>query len=71
MALTDVPSDINRALAADPAAQHAFARLAPSHRREYLEWIGEAKQDATRRRRLEGMIERLKGPKTRRDNDEG
>jgi uncharacterized protein YdeI (YjbR/CyaY-like superfamily) len=71
MALTDVPSDVNQALAADPAAQQAFTRLAPSHRREYLEWVAAAKQDATRRRRIDGMIERLKGLKTQRGNGEG
>jgi uncharacterized protein YdeI (YjbR/CyaY-like superfamily) len=71
MTLTDVPSDINQALAAVPAAQQAFARLAPSHRREYLEWVAEAKQDATRRRRIDGMIARLKGLKTQRGNGEG
>jgi uncharacterized protein YdeI (YjbR/CyaY-like superfamily) len=71
MALPDVPADINLALVADPVAKNAFARLAPSHRREYLQWVGEAKQAATRRRRIDGMIERLKGSNTQRGNGEG
>jgi uncharacterized protein YdeI (YjbR/CyaY-like superfamily) len=71
MALPDVPADINQALTADPVAGKAFARLAPSHVHEYLKWIGEARQDATRRRRIDGMIERLKGSKTHRGNGEG
>jgi len=70
MALTDVPADIHQALAADPAAGQAFARLAPSHAREYLEGVAEAKQEANRRRRSDGMIERLKGLKTQRGNGE-
>jgi uncharacterized protein YdeI (YjbR/CyaY-like superfamily) len=71
MALTDVPADITQALAADAAAQKAFAGLAPSHRREYLIWIEDARKDETRRRRIAGMVERLKVHGTRRDNGEG
>jgi uncharacterized protein YdeI (YjbR/CyaY-like superfamily) len=70
MAPRDVPSDIGQALAANPAAARAFALLAPSHVREYLTWIAEAKRDATRQRRIAGMIERLKGSKTQRGNGE-
>jgi len=33
--------------------------LSPSHRREYLEWITEAKQDETRKRRMATAIEWL------------
>jgi uncharacterized protein YdeI (YjbR/CyaY-like superfamily) len=71
MALTDVPADVKRALAADRAAGQRFTRLAPSHVREYLEWIAEAKQAVTRQRRIDGMIRRLKGPTTQRGNGEG
>ncbi len=71
MALTDVPSDIEQALRADPAAKRAFERLAPSHVREYLKWVGEAKQRATRQRRIGGMVERLRESKQRGGNGEG
>jgi uncharacterized protein YdeI (YjbR/CyaY-like superfamily) len=60
MAPFELPADIKKALSADAAAGQAFARLAPSHVREYLRWIGEAKKDVTRDRRITGMIERLK-----------
>jgi hypothetical protein len=33
-------------------ARAAWDRMPPSHRREYAEWITEAKTDATRRRRI-------------------
>ena len=33
------------------AAERIFAALPPSHRNEYLRWIGEAKRAETRRRR--------------------
>jgi uncharacterized protein YdeI (YjbR/CyaY-like superfamily) len=71
MPLSDVPADISRALGDDQAAREAFAGLAPSHVREYLRWIDEAKRAATRQRRIGGMIERLKDSKTRRGNGEG
>jgi uncharacterized protein YdeI (YjbR/CyaY-like superfamily) len=36
--------DLARALADDPAAQTAFDRLSFSHRREYAEWLTDAKR---------------------------
>lgn len=53
------PDDVTEALAAAPAAKVAFERLAPSHRREYLLWIDEAKKPETRARRVAGMIRKL------------
>src|SRR6186997_873115 len=38
-----VPDDLQEALAADPDAAAAFERLSFTHRREYAEWVGEAK----------------------------
>ena len=43
----------------DPTAAAALARFesfSPSRRREYNEWIGEAKTDQTRRNRTETAI---------------
>ncbi|MCW5714509.1 MAG: YdeI/OmpD-associated family protein [Bauldia sp.] len=56
----DIPADVNAAMAADSAAYAAFLALPPSHRREYLNWIGEARRTETRTRRIAGMIDRLK-----------
>jgi uncharacterized protein YdeI (YjbR/CyaY-like superfamily) len=47
-----MPEDFAAALAGEPAAGAFFASLAPSHRRDYLEWITEAKSDATRHKRM-------------------
>lgn len=55
-----IPSDIEAALVADAAARAAFERLPPSHKREYLAWVEEARKPETRVRRIAGMIERLK-----------
>jgi uncharacterized protein YdeI (YjbR/CyaY-like superfamily) len=52
-----VPDDVAQALGGDAAAQAAFDGFAPSHRRDYLEWIVEAKQPATRARRIAQMVE--------------
>jgi uncharacterized protein YdeI (YjbR/CyaY-like superfamily) len=40
------------ALRKNAKARAAFESLPPSHRREYLEWIIEAKGEETRKRRL-------------------
>jgi uncharacterized protein YdeI (YjbR/CyaY-like superfamily) len=52
-------SDIAEALRSNTAALSAFEALPPSHKREYLSWIDEAKQAATRQRRIAGMIDKL------------
>ena len=39
------------------AASATFEKFSPSHRREYVEWITEAKTPATRTRRLEQAVE--------------
>jgi uncharacterized protein YdeI (YjbR/CyaY-like superfamily) len=52
-----VPDDLAKALKRNKAAQEAFAKFSPSHKREYVEWITDAKTEATRTRRLETAIE--------------
>ena len=47
-----VPDDLRTALGATPAAAAAFEAFAPSQRREYVEWITEAKRPETRAKRL-------------------
>jgi len=56
----EVPGDLAAALAGDPQAAAAFDRLSFTHRREYVEWIGEAKRAETRSRRVAGTLERLR-----------
>ena len=55
-----VPADLKKALAANAKAAATFKNFAPSHRRAYLEWIAEAKQPATREKRLQTTIEWLR-----------
>ncbi|RYZ18783.1 MAG: hypothetical protein EOO16_21605 [Chitinophagaceae bacterium] len=54
-----LPEDLAAAFQKDKAAARTFESLAFSHRKEYVEWIVEAKRDETRRKRVAGTIERL------------
>lgn len=63
--MPEVHPDFTAALENSPAAKTTFEALAPSHRREYLEWIAEAKQDATRQKRIAMAIEWLSEGKRR------
>ena len=46
------PADLAAALKQNKTAATAFATFSPSHRREYIEWITEAKRPETRQKRL-------------------
>lgn len=54
-----VPADLAAALRKNRAARATFDGFPPSHRREYVEWITEAKTDATRQKRLATTLEWL------------
>ena len=54
-----VPEDVQTALAQTPAAQTSFEKLSPSHQREYLGCVTEAKKPETRARRIKQMVTRL------------
>jgi uncharacterized protein YdeI (YjbR/CyaY-like superfamily) len=51
------PDDLTSALEANHAALATFEKFSPSNKREYVEWITEAKTEATRARRLQTAIE--------------
>ena len=52
-----VPAELKAALARNARARATFTAFSPSCRREYVEWISEAKQDATRARRIATAVE--------------
>lgn len=60
-----VPSDLSAAFAKNKKAQAEFDGLSPSHRREYVEWITEAKTAETRARRLTQAIDWMAEGKSR------
>jgi hypothetical protein len=52
-----VPGDLRAALRKNRKALATFEAFSPSHRREYVEWIVEARRDETRARRLATAVE--------------
>lgn len=60
-----VPTELAAAFESDIVAREAFEALPPSHRKQDLAWIGEAKRDETRKRRIEKTLEMLREGKAR------
>jgi hypothetical protein len=56
----EVPEDLAQALGEDSAASQEFERLSYTHRKEYVQWVVEAKKPATRHRRVERTIDMLR-----------
>jgi uncharacterized protein YdeI (YjbR/CyaY-like superfamily) len=54
-----VPPAFAAALDEAPAARATFDAFAPSHRREYVEWIADAKREETRDKRIAQAVEWL------------
>lgn len=61
----EVPDALAEALARDPQAAANFDAFAPSCRREYCEWIAEAKRDATRDKRVAEAMSWIRDGKKR------
>jgi 8-oxo-dGTP pyrophosphatase MutT (NUDIX family) len=61
----EVPAALADALAADADAKARFDGLAFTHRKEFAQWVAEAKKDETRARRVEQAIQMLHQGKTR------
>ena len=53
----EMPKDLQAALDANPAASATFTRFPPSCRREYLDWVTEAKRPETRAKRITQAVE--------------
>jgi uncharacterized protein YdeI (YjbR/CyaY-like superfamily) len=60
-----IPGDLEAALRDAPKARQTFEGFSYSHKHEYIEWISEAKRDATRKKRLVTAIEWLSEAKSR------
>jgi len=59
--IVEVPAALQTALDAEPAAAAAWEKLAPSHRKEHVRAINDAKSDETRDRRVAAAIAKLLG----------
>ena len=63
--LPAVPPDLRAALKKNKKAAATFENFSPSHQREYIEWITEARREETRTKRLETTLAWLAGGKPR------
>lgn len=59
------PDDLRAAIDTAPKAAATFDAFSPSCRRDYIEWVTEAKQPATRARRIAQTVEWLEEGKRR------
>jgi uncharacterized protein YdeI (YjbR/CyaY-like superfamily) len=57
-----LPDWLKEALMADAIAWENFQKLPPSHQRNYIGWISDAKREETRQKRIRYAIERLQKP---------
>ena len=51
-----MPDDLRQGLAADERARAGYQALAASYQREYIQWISDAKREATRQQRLQQAL---------------
>jgi len=58
------PAELITALSKSKKAKAAFEKLSPSHKREYVEWITEAKREETKTKRVATTLEWLEEGKS-------
>ena len=56
----NIPEDFQEVLYTNATANSFFEQLAPSHKKEYISWISDAKKEETRQRRILQAVEKLK-----------
>ncbi|MBK8392537.1 MAG: YdeI/OmpD-associated family protein [Saprospiraceae bacterium] len=56
----NIPEDFQEVLYTNATANSFFEQLAPSHKKEYISWISDAKKKETRQRRILQAVEKLK-----------
>jgi uncharacterized protein YdeI (YjbR/CyaY-like superfamily) len=61
----EIPAALQKALNSNTSAATKFNGLSPSHKREYIEWINEAKTEATKAKRINTAIEWVSEGKSR------
>ncbi|MBA4322455.1 MAG: hypothetical protein C0408_06505 [Odoribacter sp.] len=62
-AIFKMPIELVNALAASDKARYFFDTLAPSYRKAYIEWVGGARQETTRKERARKAIMMLESGK--------
>ncbi|HCN38118.1 MAG TPA: hypothetical protein DIS94_10460 [Bacteroidetes bacterium] len=61
----EMPDEFRKLLNRNKTAKETFEKFSPSHKREYLEWICEAKTEETKIKRMDKSIEWLTEGKSR------
>lgn len=61
----DLPADLGTALKANFAAQSHWDAFSPGKRRDYIEWVIEAKREETRLKRIETIVAQVAEGKDR------
>lgn len=61
--IVEVPDFFANELAIHPDVKENFDKMSYTHRKEYVRWLTEAKQEETRRRRLEKAIDMIREKK--------
>ena len=61
----DLPEDLGAALKANAAAQGHWDAFSPGKRRDYIEWVIEAKREETRVKRIETIVAQVAEGKDR------
>lgn len=64
-AALDMPGDLAAALKVNPAAQAHWDAFSPGKRRDYIEWVIEAKREETRVKRIETIVAQVAEGKER------
>jgi len=64
-AALDLPDDLGAALKANAAAQGHWDAFSPGKRRDYIEWVLEAKREETRVKRIETIVAQVAEGKDR------
>jgi hypothetical protein len=59
-----IPDDLKNALEVNENARGNFEQLSYSHKKEFVDWIGEAKREETHAKRIETTLLKLSGRKT-------
>ena len=62
----DIPSDLKNALRKQKGAIAAYRALIPSKKKQYLYWLETARQEKTRKARINKIIKDMSGEKNRR-----
>jgi hypothetical protein len=62
--VVSIPADLKKALSQNAKAETSFRKMAPSHRKAYVQWIEQAKKAETRESRLKKAIHMLLQGKT-------